>query len=255
MRKSLSLMLATALVMGTTMTAQAGITHLIHQGNTDPLTEFGDNGMGWSGNGNLIPQSAGYVVGEGPNLQEDALQAPLNITDGWVWAASEPFANAGLDGSSPWFVRFRVRWLSDFNNLYLHDGTSDLNIFFYRSGGNGIDGPSKNFSGGEPGAPPYYDQFLPYPGPDDFHDYVLQYRPDGGGSVEVIVNGDSIITWARSDLFPTESDYAGFGGHSNACCNSHSYWSYFELSEGIIPEPASLALVGIGGLAMIRRRR
>ena len=145
MRKSLSLMLATALVMGTTMTAQAGITHLIHEGNNDPATEVGDSGMDWGASGPLVAQSAGYVVGEGPNLQEDALQAPLDTVDGWVFRGGA-FADAGVDGSAPWFVRFRVRWLSDFNNLYLQDGISDWNIFIYAYGSNGISGLAKSFA-------------------------------------------------------------------------------------------------------------
>jgi hypothetical protein len=269
MRKSLSIMLAAALVMGTTMTAQAGLNYLIHQGNNDPLTQFGDTGMAWSNNGNLVPQSAGYNVGEGPNLQEDALQAPLDTPDGWVatFGGDAPFATTGEDGTTPWYVKFRVRWLNDFQNLYMQDGISDWNIFIYRSGSNGISGIAKSFATGEPSGAPYYEQFIDYPGPDEFHEIVMQYKPNGGtnslgqpdGSVDFYFDGDLIRNIPRSDV-PNANiigigDYMGFGGHSNACCNSHSYWSYFEFTGGVIPEPASLALLGMSALAMIRRRR
>merc|ERR1711964_653857 len=152
---------------------------------------MGDSGMDWGGSGPLVAQSAGYVVGEGPNLQEDALQAPLDTNDGWVFRG-EAFADSGVDGSAPWFVRFRVRWLSDFNNLYLQDGISDWNIFIYAYGSNGISGLAKSFATGEPAGAPYYEQFLDFPGPNDFHEIVMQYKPDGGGAVDLYVDDDLI---------------------------------------------------------------
>lgn len=100
--------------------------------------------------------------------------------------------------------------------------------------GVGIPAKADPWAVGEPGSPNPRDTFRP--DPDQLSDL---YSLPGGGTLDI--HGDWTITI-----------YDNFHGHTGQL----AYWG-LELTydEGVIPEPASLGLVGIGALCLIHRRR
>jgi len=58
------------------------------------------------------------------------------------------------------------------------------------------------------------------------------------------------ITWTSGDITLTQQPTAG-----NTFVSMRAAGVLFELKEAIVPEPSSLALLGLGGLLMLRRAR
>lgn len=78
---------------------------------------------------------------------------------------------------------------------------------------------------------------------------------NGGWDVTTTNAGGTTHTAAGLSLFNggTASDLAGITITSNGT-NAGNWWDNFSVQGTPVPEPSSLALIGLGGLAMIKRR-
>jgi hypothetical protein len=80
------------------------------------------------------------------------------------------------------------------------------------------------------------------------------------GGADVVVDSftmDSPVNWqTRSGTYTATSTDAGGGSLSVvATVGGHTFTDKYELSVVAIPEPATMSLLAIGGIALIRRRR
>jgi len=217
--------LCAVVALGITGAAE-GTTFLIHDGNNDPLNEFGDTGLAWSGNP-LVPRNAADLDSEGNPIGEDSLADELGASRGWVRRVGA-FAAAGLDGSSPWFYNVRANYLrtgARGGNTDINDAQTNWAFYWYNN-------RVVHFSTND------VETIISdtYPGPG-FHDYLVQYLPAGGGladRAEYYIDGDLKLTLTRTQAGSTIGDLLQFGGHSQiACCNTEIYFSHAELSDGI----------------------
>jgi hypothetical protein len=74
---------------------------------------------------------------------------------------------------------------------------------------------------------------------------------DGVSSTDIVVDDSNVASAVSVGLIGTGDEYSDFTWAQNLTPSS----SQVNPGQSIIPEPASLALVGLGGLAMLGRRR
>ena len=90
-----------------------------------------------------------------------------------------------------------------------------------------------------------------------FTDYRVVYdptdNPGAGGTTRYYVNGAEYAAITAADnAIPGAGDLFVWG-HSGGASTTVASWNHVALS--VLPEPATLCLLGLGGLALLRRRR
>ena len=83
-----------------------------------------------------------------------------------------------------------------------------------------------------------------------FHDYRMLTRPDGTAQLFI----DGVLRDTKTGNASTTNALA-FGDVTSTGENADFELTRFQLTQSDVPEPASIALLGIGGLAVTRRRR
>jgi hypothetical protein len=211
-------------------TSQAGVI-IEHVGDNDPAVEDARWFYAWGGPPTAYADSLGGEAGwrlEGSN---------------GVYAESNLFTdNPGLLVKG-WILEARMAFLSppggDNDTAFLiQDGTTGVHTFWQD--------PNWNTTS------PAVVNLAAYPGVDVWGDYRIEYDPagDGGnGDFSFYLNDTFLQTRTRGELEPNGNERIRWShGGSN-----DTIWSLVRLTE--IPEPASMTLLAIGGLAMLRRRR
>ncbi len=108
---------------------------------------------------------------------------------------------------------------------------------------------------------------------NEWHEVEVRFDTSGdldgtAGSTDVIANLDGVYTVIVDGVVISSGETAstgtfgdtldrniGVGGHSNGFDGFTGLLYNPSVSLGVVPEPSSLALMGLGGFAMLRRRR
>lgn len=142
-------------------------------------------------------------------------------------------------------------------DTFVQDGAAGSGIFIYRDdrtldgfagykSTNNVDGGSTTYSGS---------QLLTI---------VLDLTPDGGydgstnfGDITFYVGDADTGTSLGTHEYASDRTFGSFGltAISNSVLASPGSVSSLQLEQVVIPEPASLALIGLGGLLIVTRRR
>jgi hypothetical protein len=224
-----TMLAVTAVLVG--QVAQGAVV-IRHQGDTDPLTEGFENGPGSS--------TAVIEDGEAARRMEGSGQF-TSIVDSFA------LLDGGAGPAAGWIADFRVKIGAV--------GFSDAVTTFLRDGSCWDTGPGDNNR--SHACPPGTNFTFFAAVPDGFNDFQVVFDPNidpaNGGTSTYFLNGVEYASFTRVQAGGTvgASSLLGFG-HSGGG-TSVAFWSLFQLSD--IPEPASMTLLAIGGLAMLRRRR
>jgi hypothetical protein len=273
MRKSLSLMLATALVMGTSLAAEAA---LLYEESFNYDTGLVQDGPGPWNNVNF--------GGTGPpTFEAGSLKYPGYPTSGNRMAHNDPepgsfpysgdpavaAVNTMLRVAGTYYITMLARVQGEGTGLeglggptFHADATFGGNyirpVLTYK--GSGMATIALELNGtGEPQSP----QFPVNVDSGDATLIALRVTNTGGThiNVQVAVDPAGLVEpdWDGGGSIVSESTNVSGGiGDGSVLMNRGHEWDEFRIGTKwgeVVPEPASLALVGLGGLAMLRRRR
>jgi hypothetical protein len=270
MRKSLSLMLATALVMGTTMTANAAL--LYYEGfdyAAGPPSAPWQRNFGGTETSMFVAGSLSY-----PGLPATGGRLEQNDPGGggfpYTTNANTPGTNTVLSTAGTYYITMLGRVQGEEGGLdglggpTLH-GSPDFGggyirpVIQYLGEGQGqirveLNGTGEPASGGFP------------VNVDSGHATLIAMRvtnTGGAGSlVQVAVDPAGLIepNWDGGDTIVSASTNFNTPVNANGSIvmNRDHAWDEFRIGTNwgdVVPEPASLTLLGLGGLALLRRRR
>ena len=87
-------------------------------------------------------------------------------------------------------------------------------------------------------------------------DYVISYHHKGNaaGDIDLYIDGGLIGSFTDRNIGVDPRRFGGVGNSSTDPGFDNTTMDNFSLG-GFIPEPASLSLLALGGLTMLRRRR
>jgi len=174
-------------------------------------------------------------------------------TAGWKISSGSP-----LIGATDWGIEWRIK-LNGTPSHYqqIRGNGPEITI---PSGTNAVQLITDYSS---PNAAPHYTQIniLPPVGHDSsvYHNYTIIGHGNGDGTHDIEVLVDNVTLYSQtslldridSSMFTLAFNYGSGGTGSNSAEFDHIRWT----RQNVIPEPASLALLGLGGLMMLRRRR
>ena len=228
-RTLVAMLAALGLLVGT---SQAGVI-IEHVGDNNPTDEDARWFYAWGGPPDAQAGSLGGEAGW-----------QLNGANG-IYVESSFFTdNPGLLVKG-WVLEARMAFLAapGGNNdtaLLIQDGTTGVHTFWQE--------PNWNTSN----AVGVIQTLAEYPGVNEWGDYRIEYDPEGdggNGDLSFYFNDTFLQTRTRGELEANGNERIRWShGGSN-----QTIWSLVRLTE--IPEPASMTLLAIGGLAMFRRRR
>lgn len=224
--------------MATATAAQASV--VTHQGNTAPSTE------GWVLNGNNPAINLGGTEGGTDFWELKGSGSPAST-------AFYSYNTSGEDLSAGWTLE------STFRSVYSSTAAFGVSVAF-EDGQNRwsisllADSPTAASNGAY-----YMDSGLNMVqiasfDAHQYRDYRMTYDPtgdSGNGAVTIWIDEDEITTLARSDVYSTTSNRVFWG----AATSSGQHGRYNLVDLAVVPEPGSLSLLGLSGLAMLRRRR
>lgn len=208
-----------------------------HTDDNDPATE------GFSADGET---SFGSAINDGGtkawNVNDSAVG---ELTYSYTFNAQEEAGAVDQWGMSA-TVRLPLAPMGLQSNPFLHVRFDDDKRYFMRwtvsSGGT----PSVQLLGS--------DSALVEVAGSGYHTYNVVYNKVDG-TADVFADGNEVI----SDITPMYNDpgaeYFNWGSGASDATPGQGYFSNVSFSIPTIPEPASLALIGLGGLALLARRR
>ncbi len=219
------------------------------------LTGLANGQLVWTGG--VFPSTVGFTDSLNLTINEDELGTPapgFSFYDSGPTNGSPKELVSVADAASQivrangYFAEIRLLTLENSGDrfghgLYLEDTTD--------GGVHALISPDKvEFYDGDFSAWPGADITVNYT-PDDFHTIRMQVAP-GAGTAEVFVDGVShgFIDATQCNVCNAQ---VGFGDGSSGSYG-RSVVDYIVVNKEI-PEPASLVLLALGGLAMVRRRR
>ncbi len=223
-----SLMLAAAcLAAGSTHAASILSSDFDAHGSTDGATSF--TGISWSTNGVSDPGST-IALSTGATVQQD----------GATQNADRLSVARNIDTAGPWTID--ITFMATADGVTLEDLTFD---YQFTSGG-GVN------------------QVAAHPDSGIFDVSILdgslatlstvQIGPLGTADVASNIGTGIVADFADVALTNGSTYTLRFTASSNASSGNNVAVDNFSLN-GTVPEPGSLALLGLGGLAMLRRRR
>lgn len=231
-----------ALILGLGASAQAVVV-LNHTGTNDPDTE------GWSGFNTGL---AGNVVAG--DTDEEAHWGVFRAASNGATGYSGNVAAASFTDPSGWTATWRVKAIETADllgvALAVADGQDNW-MFVLADGDEGLANGIHQFQDGSGTA-----QISSIDPTDGYHWYQMLYNP-GTDDVSAYIDGSFVTTLTRASAPNLALERIQFGGLQSGIGEADAHYAFAQLETGhrIVPEPASFALIGIGGLMLLKRRR
>lgn len=187
------------------------------------------------------PLSQGYSVFSGPlsGYSVDTPSAGLltQDTDGPNTSRyGLSSASTELVNSSGWFIEWRVDSQATSGTfgvgLYANDSAGGVQLSIDPTGWSSWNGGSGSYAAG-------------------YHTFLLT-RAAGGSDFQLQVDGGAATT--VSQYVPWGGASAMQWGDVSSANSGQAVWDYVAVN-GAVPEPASLSMLALGGLMLVRRRR
>ena len=231
MSSKVAVILTVMAVLGLLGGTSQAIVVIEHVGDNDPGTEPGwvyTWGDETEGSADTLLGEAGWRISGNVGIYGNGVFAanPGLLTEGWILEGRMAFLETPSGNNDTAFL--------------IQDGTTGAHTFW--------EGDSWNVSN----AVGAIELLGPHPGVGVWGDYRIEYDPagDGGnGDFSFYLDDVHLQTRTRGELEPNGSDRVRWSHGAG----NETIWSLVRLTE--IPEPATLCLLGLGGLALLRRRR
>ncbi|MBP7936846.1 MAG: PEP-CTERM sorting domain-containing protein [Phycisphaerae bacterium] len=228
----------------------AGATVLVtHTGSADPTTEgwtaSTGGGVSTSGPGNEDGKAYWFV--QSPEASRLGYTVDLtsgNVTDPSGWTATA-VVRLVLGGEPSSQAALQVIDKKDRFDIYLSDGSGTVALgVWIRSVAGDVQVSSADPRVG-------------------YHTYQITFDPAGNagdGAASYYMDGALLATQTRADAVNNTSYRRILWGDNNSGAgtpSSESHWAFaqFETGQRVVPEPATILLLGVGGLLFHRRRR
>ena len=140
--------------------------------------------------------------------------------------------------------------------MLINTGSQNFSLYIHQDGAHAGSGNGGLYYDGGAGAVLIEGRVYGDPPYDEgaFHDYEVRYDA-GTGDVTVLEDNVSLATIPAGNFGGSGSDLFGVHGPNHGGGVGETRISARTASLEVIPEPATLCLLGLGGLALLRRRR